>query len=147
MRRVRAMALLGLVSATGCWTLHTPAPEEQALEVYDSAEDHFKDGEYDEAAREYEFVIQARDRWKDAYLKLARCYEATDRREKAIDVLDRLLRVDQFDEEALNLLGRICVRQGAPDRALACYRRLQKLRPGDRSVEAEIARLEAMGKP
>jgi DNA-binding SARP family transcriptional activator len=147
MRTARAAAVLGLLAAGGCWPSHPEAPEEGALEVYEDAEAHFAAGRYADAIPEYEFVIRARNRWKDPYVKLARCHEATGREDEAVQVLDRWLAYDRFDEDALCLLGRLCARRGATDRALDCYRRLRELRPGDRSLDGEIARLEAMRKP
>jgi DNA-binding SARP family transcriptional activator len=147
MRTARAAAILGLLAAGGCWPAHPEAPEEGALDVYEDAEAYFAAGRYADATPGYEFVIRARNRWKDPYVKLARCHEALGREDEAVRILDRLLAYDHFDEDALRLLGRLCARRGATERALDSYRRLRELRPGDRSLDGEIARLEAMRKP
>jgi tetratricopeptide (TPR) repeat protein len=147
MKFARRMAVLALLSSVGCFPSHPAAPEEEALERYGEAEAHFAAGRYLEAAEGYESVVQRRPRWKDAYLKLARCREATGRSEEAANVFERLLAGDRFDEDALRALGRLYAALGSTDRAIDCYRRLRELHPGDRSLDGEIARLEAMRKP
>jgi tetratricopeptide (TPR) repeat protein len=141
------MAALALLAAGGCWPSHPDAPEDTALDVFEQAEAHFAAGRYADAAPGYEFAIKYRDRWKEPYLKLARCHEALGHEEEAVKILERLLRVDRFDENGLSALGRLHAHRGSTDRALDCYRRLRDLRPEDRSLDGEIARLEALRKP
>ncbi len=107
MKTLRALALLALLPAGGCWPAHPEAPEEAALERYDAAEDLFKAGRYADAAPEYEAVIHARSRWKDAYVKLSRCHEALGNRNEAIVTLQRLLGIDRSDEDALRGIARL----------------------------------------
>lgn len=147
MRTARALATLGLLAAGGCWPIMDPAPEEIALDRYESAEKDFAAGRYADAAPGYEFAISARERWRDPYYKLARCREALGREDDAIVTLEKVLRFDRFDPQALAELGRLCVRRGATERALEYYHRLRDLRPGDRTWDGEIARLEALRKP
>ena len=92
---------------TGCWPTRDPAPEEEALLLYDHAETLYAEKRYAEAAPEYEVVIYHRNRWKDPHVKLARCYEATGRREEAIRALEKLLAFDRFDEEGLREIARL----------------------------------------
>ena len=143
----RGLAVLTLLAAAGCLPSHPPAPEEEALERFEEAEAHYAAGRMAEAAEGYEFVISRRPRWKEAYVKLARCREVTGREEDAASVWERLLAGDRFDEDALRSLGRLYARLGSTDRAIERYRRLRELRPSDRSLDGEIARLEAMRKP
>lgn len=110
MNIVRATAALALLSAAGCWPTHPTAPEEDALDVYENAESHFKKGSYEAAVSEYEFVIHARDRWRDPYVKLALCHEALGRDQQAVEVLQRLLTVDRSDEDGRKLLAKINAR-------------------------------------
>lgn len=147
MNTARAIAVGSLLSVTGCFLTHTPAPEEVAINVYQDAEELFAAKEYDEAAAKYEFVIQARDRWKDPYLKLAQCRLAEGREADAIEILGRLLTIDRYDEQALERMGRLLADRGHNGRALECFRRLRELRPADQQLDREIARLEALGKP
>lgn len=147
MKFAHGMAILALLSFAGCFPSHPAVPEEEALERYDETEPLFAAGRYAEAAEGYEYVIQRRPRWKDAYLKLARCREATGRPEEAAAVFERLLEGDRFDEDALRALGRLYAGLGSTDRAIERYRRLRELHPGDQALDGEIARLEAMRKP
>lgn len=100
-------AALLLLALAGCWPSHEPAPEETALVRYEDAEKLFAEGRYAEAATEYEFVVRHRNRWKDPYVKLARCHEAMGRRDEAIRVLERLLAFDRDDEEGLREIARL----------------------------------------
>ena len=110
MNIARATAALALLAAAGCWPAHPAAPEEDALDVYEDAEALFKKGRYEDAAPGYEFVIKARDRWRDPYVKLALCHEAAGRDRQAVAVLERLLVVDRTDAEGLKLLAKINAR-------------------------------------
>ena len=107
MRTPRALPVLALLAAGGCWPTHDPAPEEEAIGIYESAEKEYGAGRYAEAAPGYEFAIKHRNRWKDPYVKLARCYEAMGRRDDAVRTLEQLLAFDRFDEEGRRELARI----------------------------------------
>ncbi|HZF00045.1 MAG TPA: tetratricopeptide repeat protein [Planctomycetota bacterium] len=146
MKPARALLLLALLPA-GCWPNNPDAPEETALERFQMAEEYLAGGHYYAAAIEYEFVVRHRWRWKEPYIKLARCYESLGRDEDAIADLERLLVVDSRDEDALRSLGRLYAKRGDAARAIAQYRQLRTLHPEDRSLDGEIARLEALGKP
>jgi tetratricopeptide (TPR) repeat protein len=106
MRGARALAILALLSG-GCWPAHPPAPEEEALDVFESAENQFAAGRYEDAAVGYEFAIRHRNRWKEPHLKLARCYEALGRTEDAIQALRKLLAFDRDDENGRRELARL----------------------------------------
>lgn len=147
MTSARAFLVLALLPLGGCFNDGPPAPEEVALDRYDDADVQLAAGRYEEAAQGYEYAILHRSRWKEAYVKLARCREAQGRDADAAAVLERLLGIDRFDEEALRTLGRLYARLGSTDQALLRYRRLRDLRPEDRSLDGEIARLEALRKP
>src|SRR5689334_16617277 len=112
MSRGRALLIAGLLGAAGCRPDLPPAPEEVALDRYQEAERLMAAGRNDEAAFEFEFVIHHRWRWKAPYVQLARCHEAAGRDADAIVVFERLLRVDDTDEDALRGLGRLYVRRG-----------------------------------
>lgn len=106
MRSARALAILALLSG-GCWPGHPAAPEEEALEVFEDAEQQFAAGRYDDAAIGYEFAIRHRNRWKEPHLKLARCYEAQGRPDDAIQVLRKLLAFDRDDENGRREIARL----------------------------------------
>ena len=107
MRAAGAAAALALLGMAGCWPSRPDAPEEEALEVFEKAESLFAARRYADAVPEYEFVIGARDRWKEPYFKLARCHEAMGREDQAVKVLERLLRVDPVDGPARTELARL----------------------------------------
>lgn len=107
MKLARALWALSLLAAGGCWPSRPEAPEERALDVFEQAEAHFAAKRYADAATEYEFVIEARNRWKEPYLKLARCHEALGREGDAVQVLRKLLRVDRDDETGRVELARL----------------------------------------
>lgn len=121
-----------------------PAPDEVALERYGEAEILFSQGRYAEAAPHYEFCVSARDRFKDAYYRLAYCQEATGQEGKAVSTLERLLRVDREDEYSLRHLWRLYTHRGFAAQALDAARRLQALYPRDDALKAEVARLEKL---
>jgi tetratricopeptide (TPR) repeat protein len=103
---MRALPVL-LVVLAGCLPSHPPAPEEEALLLYEHAEQLYAEKKYAEAAPEYEEVIRHRNRWKEPHVKLARCYEATGRRAEAIRAIDKLLAFDRYDEEGLREKARL----------------------------------------
>ena len=147
MNPLRVLALLGLAAAGGCLPDHPPAPEETAIERFDDGEKLFAEGKFTDAAIEFEYALKHRPRWKAAYLRLSLCREKTGRDDDAIAVYERLLQVDSTDEDALRALGRIYGRRDDAPHALEYYRKLKALFPDDRSLDAEIARLEALRKP
>ena len=106
MKAARALAILALVSG-GCWPSHPPAPEEEALDVFEASEQQFAAGRMEDAAAGYEFVIKARNRWKEPHLKLARCYEAMGRTDDAILAVKKLLAFDRDDENGLREMARL----------------------------------------
>ena len=106
MRSARALAILALLSG-GCWPGHGPAPEEEALDVFETAEQQFAAGRWEDAAVGYEFAIKHRNRWKEPHLKLARCYEALGRPDDAIQALRKLLAFDRDDEIGRRELARL----------------------------------------
>ena len=55
-------------------------------------------------------MIGARERWKEPYLKLARCHEAMGHEEEAVKVLQRLLQVDPSDGPGRIELARLQTR-------------------------------------
>jgi len=147
MKPLGFLALVVLAAAGGCLPNHPPAPEEQAIERFDDGEKLFAEGKFIDAAIEFEYALQHRPRWKAPYLRLGLCREKTGRDDDAIAVYLRLLRAVGTDEDALRGLGRIYGRRDDAPHALEYYRKLQALVPDDRSVDAEIARLEALRKP
>jgi len=106
MRRARFLAVLALMSG-GCWPSHGPAPEEEALDVFESAEQQFAAGRWEDAAVGYEFAIKHRNRWKEPHFKLARCYESLGRPDDAIQALRKLLAFDRDDENGRRELARL----------------------------------------
>jgi tetratricopeptide (TPR) repeat protein len=106
MKSARALAVLTLISG-GCFPSHLSTPEEEALEVFDAAENQFAAGRFDDAATGYEFVIKARSRWKEPHLKLARCYETLGRTDEAIGALQKMLAFDRHDETGLREVARL----------------------------------------
>lgn len=106
MRSACAATVLALALG-GCWPGSGPAPEEEALGVFEDAEREFAAGRFEDAAAGYEFAIKHRNRWKEPHLKLARCYEALHRTDDAILVLRKLLTFDRHDEHGLRELARL----------------------------------------
>lgn len=137
-----------LVLLAGCWPgAPDPAPEELAIDRFDEGEKLFAAGEYTDAAIEYEYAIKHRWRWKAPYARLAACHEKSGREDDAVSVYERLLKVDDADDDALRGLGRLHARRGDAARALVAYKKLKLRHPDDRALDAEIARLEALRKP
>ena len=147
MKTLWILALPALAAAAGCVPDHPPAPEEVALERHDLGEQLFAQGRYEEAAAEFEFDVKTRPRWKAPYVQLAACQEKLHHDNDAIATFERLLRIDGVDDDALKGLGRLYAGRGDAAHALVFFRRLKALHPDDPSLDGEIARLEAMGKP
>jgi tetratricopeptide (TPR) repeat protein len=146
MKALRRLSLLALLGTAGCFPDHPPAPEELALERYEDAEAHYAAGRVADAAVDYEFAAANRPRWKEAYLKLGRCRELQHREDDAIVVYERLLIQYRNDEDGLRAVAKLYAQRGEPDKALDRYRRLKTVNPQDRSLDGEIARLEALKK-
>jgi tetratricopeptide (TPR) repeat protein len=111
MKAAGAVAALALLGMGGCWPgSPEAAPEERAIAVFEKAESLFAARRYADAVPDYEFVIGARERWKEPYLKLARCHESMGHEDQAAKVLERLLRVDPSDGPAKAELARLQAR-------------------------------------
>jgi tetratricopeptide (TPR) repeat protein len=140
---MKAAGPLALVLAASCSSM-PPAPDEVALERYARAEPLYEQGRYAEAVPHYEFCVSSRDRFKEAYYRLAYCQEQLGQEGKAVATLERLLRVDRHDEYALRHLWRLYVHRGFAPQALEAARRLEELFPSDAQLKAEVARLEKL---
>jgi Flp pilus assembly protein TadD len=147
MNAVKRLSLLAFLGAAGCLPDHPPAPEELAMEHYADAEAHYAAGRIAEAAIDYEFATVNRPRWKEVYLKLAHCRELQHREDDAIVACERLLIQYKNDEDGLRAVAKLYAQRGDAEKALDRYRRLRALNPQDRSLDGEIARLEAIRKP
>jgi tetratricopeptide (TPR) repeat protein len=130
------------VLVAGCATSATP--DELAGEKYHEANGFFAQGRYSEAIPLYESAIAIRDRMKDAYHRLAYCYEIRGEESRAVETLEKVLRVDRQDEYSLRHLWRLYCRRGFPEQALGAARSLATLYPEDRGLKDEIARLEGL---
>jgi tetratricopeptide (TPR) repeat protein len=106
----RTRTLLFMAGLAGC-AAPLPAPDEAALERFEEANVLFATGRYADAAPLYASVIPVRDRLKDAYFKLATCHEKLGQEDRAVEVLEQLLRVDRFDEEGLRRLAGLRARK------------------------------------
>jgi tetratricopeptide (TPR) repeat protein len=145
--KTTSFLVLGLLAVAGCMPDNPPAPEEVAIDRFDLGQKLFAQGKYPDAAIEFEYDLKTRPRWKAPYYLLASCHEKLHHEDDAVLVLQRLLRIDSTDDEALKELGRIYSSRKDPARALEVYRKLKELHPDDRSLDGEIARLEALNKP
>jgi len=135
MRLAAAAALLA-----GCTAAATP--EDTAIEKYNEANGLFARGFYSDAIPLYESAIAIRDRMKDAYHRLAYCYEVRGEESRAVETLEKVQRVDRQDEYALRHLWRLYCHRGFPEQALKMARGLEELYPDDRGLKDEIARLK-----
>jgi tetratricopeptide (TPR) repeat protein len=136
-------------AATAVWALlaacsTSASPDGQAGRTYHEANDRFAEGRYSEAIPLYESVIAVRERLKDAYHRLAFCYEVRGEESRAVETLEKVLRVDRQDEYALRHLWRLYCHRGFPEQALAMAGGLAELYPGDRGLQVEIARLKGL---
>lgn len=108
MRMLRLLVLLGACAGTGCFPPLAPeAPEDTALDRYETAEILYRAECWEDAVPRYEYVIKHRERWKEPYLKLSRCYEELGRRDDAVKTLKKLLLIDRHDEPAQRELARL----------------------------------------
>lgn len=93
----RALVLLLLA---GCGPSVPPAPDEVALLRFENAQRLFAEARYAEAVVEFEAVVSDRDRIRDAWWRLADCYERLGDRPAAARTLRRWLGVQPTDVEA-----------------------------------------------
>jgi len=137
----------GLLAAwavlAGCSSAPT-APEDRAREEYRQGNILFDKGFYGDAALRYEAAVAVRERMKDAYHRLAYCYEVRGEESRAVETLEKAARVDPQDDYALRHLWRLYCRRGFADQALGAARSLATLYPADRELRIEIARLEGL---
>jgi tetratricopeptide (TPR) repeat protein len=119
-------------------------PDEEALSRYEAANVLFDEGRYSAVVPEYQYVISHRSGLKGAYTRLSYSYEMLGDESRAVEVLERLLRVDRDDDYALRHLWRLYVHRGFVEKALDACRRLQRRYPLDYGLKTEIARLEAL---
>ncbi len=89
MTRATARAVLA-AALGGCASV--PNPEDEALERYYRANELFERKLYREAIPHYEFALSIRDRLKDAYYRLSRCYEEVGDDSRAIAWLENARR-------------------------------------------------------
>ena len=95
MRRFLVLLLLA-----GCGTSIPPSPDELALQRYADAQKRFSEGRYAEAAADFEAVVAERDLIRDAWWRLADCYERLGNRPAAARTLRRWLALQPTDVEA-----------------------------------------------
>ena len=81
---------------------------------------------------------------KDAYHRLAYCHEVRGEESRAVETLEKVLRVDRLDEYALRHLWRLYCHRGFPEQALAMAGGLSELYPDDRGLRDEVARLKGL---
>src|SRR5204863_6152707 len=122
-------------------TCALPISSELAGEKYQEANGYFAQGRYSEAIPLYESVIAVRERIKDAYHRLAYCYEVRGEESHAVETLEKVLRVDRQDEYALRHLWRLYCHRGFAEQALGVARTPATLYREDRGLNNEIARL------
>ena len=138
------MKSIGLaVFIAGCSGRLVP-DDELAIPRFETANGLVADHEFAEAIPHYQFVVTHRDRLKDAWHRLAYCLEKTGRTSEAISAYEGALRADRQDKHALKHLVRIYTHMGFMDEAIDAGKTLLALRGGNRKLEAEIARLEAL---
>ena len=130
------------VLVAGCSASATP--DELAGEKYHEANGLFARGFYSDAIPLYESAVAIRDRMKDAYHRLAYCYEVRGEESRAVETLEKVLRGDPQDEHALRHLWRLYCHRGFADQALGAAKSLATLYPEDRGLKDEIARLEGL---
>lgn len=134
MRRLLPLLLFGCGSA--------PTYDEIALERYEQANALFDQGRFAECIERYEYVVRWRDRILDAYPKLATCYERVGKPDRALETMERLLKVEPYDVEGLRRTADLCERQGDVPRAIELTRRILERHPEDAAARAALERLE-----
>ncbi len=133
-----------LAAAGGCASGAAP-PDEVALERFEAGNALVAAGRLAEAVPHYEFAVSNRDRFKEAYYRLAYCHEVLGDESRAVGTYEKVLRVDKVDERALRELGRLYTHRGLLEQAIGAYK---VLGAGDPAARAELQRLEALkGKP
>lgn len=146
-RRLRVSVPLWLALAlAGCPSAPPPAPDEEALERFRLANEHFEAGRFREAIPHYRFVTETRDQILEAYWRLSWCYEVLGDEPEAIRTLERAHQKDRGDEYSLRHLVRMYTHRGRLDDAVAKCGALLALRPGDPEVKGELERLERLRK-
>ncbi|MBI2898975.1 MAG: tetratricopeptide repeat protein [Planctomycetes bacterium] len=134
----RALAPLVLASCVGS----APTYDQIALVKYDEANALFDQGRYADCIDRYEYVVKWRDQIRDAYLRLATCYERTGEPDRGVRTLERLLRVDRRNLEALRRLAAAYAARNRVAEAVEMNRRILEIDPNDAGAKAELERMK-----
>jgi len=89
----------------------------------------------------------SRDPRPSLHLKIARALKEMEKFPEALDELEKVLVVQRDNLPFLKEKALILNRTKRFDEALACYERIQDLRPDDRFVQKEILRLRGRNRP
>ncbi len=132
--------LLLLLFLFGCGS--APTYDDIALEKYEQANLLFDQGRFADCIDRYEYVVLWRDRILDAYPKLAICYERTGRTDRAVETMERMLKVEPYHVEGLRKSSDLYERHGNVPKAIELTRRILERHPEDAGARATLERLE-----
>jgi protein O-GlcNAc transferase len=110
------------------------------------AGDLYKSGHYDEAAREYQHVIDMRPEWPPPYLGLGNARWALNERPEAIEAYKRAVALSPDWVEALISLGRALLDVDRPTEAAAVLIHAVQLAPDDSSATSLLRQATARAK-
>lgn len=126
MRHITLIALMSVLC--GC----LPAPHAEL----NRASDLYKSGRYDEAAREYQRVIEMRPSWAPPYVGLGNARWALNERAGAIEAYKRAVDLSPGWVDALTSLGKALLDTGRPVDAEPVLARAVQLAPDNESAKA-----------
>ena len=120
------IGLLGLILLLAC-------ADKKQLAAFHMAEGDRRgtEGAYEQAIDAYRRAIDLQPRRVEAYLSLARAFNALGQYAAALDTVQQALRLDPATGEGQALLGEIHLATGAYQEALAAFERVAALEPGD----------------
>jgi tetratricopeptide (TPR) repeat protein len=111
------------------------------------ASDLYQSGRYDEAAREYQRVIDMRPSWAPPYLGLGNARLALNERAEAVDAYKRAVALSPDWVDALTSLGRALLEMDRASEAVPVLTRAVQLDPSSGSATSLLRQAEARATP
>jgi cytochrome c-type biogenesis protein CcmH/NrfG len=124
---------------TGVLSACLPAPHA----ALNRASDLYQSGHYDEAAREYQHVIDMRPSWAPPYLGLGNARWALNQRTGAVDAYRRAVALSPDWVEALTSLGRALLDLDRPSEAVPVLTHAVQLDPTDSTATSLLREAQA----
>lgn len=112
------VALVAVMAAAGAFVYYYNLPENRVLRAMDSAQEYFKNNQWEEAKAELNAIIEIDPNNIQAYKMLAEIYLEEANSENAIECYEKIIEIDNSNVDAYLALGEIYSDAGEYDKAL-----------------------------